>query len=163
MDEPQESHELQDSPCDQGTMSRRLVNGLLGLGAVSALTGLMGTALAYLWPMAGAAGSTRLVGREGPLLATALGDDEGLVARSSEGKILVVRKGDELIGLLATCTHLGCTVAWNAASQQVECPCHGARYNLRGEVLRGPARDPLGRIELSADEAGISVVRRLDS
>ena len=145
-------------------MSRRLVNGLLGLGVVSAVSGFMGTALAYLWPMAsGAAHSTRLVGREGPLLATALGDNEGVVARSSQGKILVVRRGDELIGLMATCTHLGCTVAWNSDSQHVECPCHGARYSLRGDVLRGPARDPLGRIELAADESGISVVRVLYS
>ena len=102
------------------------------------------------------------MGRQGPLMASALADDEGLVAHSSHGKILVVRKGERLIGLEATCTHLGCTVAWNKDSQQVECPCHGARYNLVGDVLRGPAREPLTRIELIADDDGINVAGRLD-
>ena len=139
-------------------MSRRFVNGLLGVGVLSAATGFIGTALAYLWPAAGGASSSGpLVGREGVLLPESLGDDEAAVARSHLGKILVIRKEDTLVGLKATCTHLGCTVAWNSASQQVECPCHGARYNLRGEVLRGPARDPLGRVALTAREDGIHV------
>ena len=97
------------------------------------------------------------MGRDGVLIPGSLGHDEATVARSHLGKILVIRKEDTFIGLKATCTHLGCTVRWDSASNQVECPCHGARYNLRGEVLRGPARDPLGRVALTAVEDGIHV------
>jgi Rieske Fe-S protein len=140
-------------------VSRRLVNALLGLGFAGAAAGMAGAVLAYLWPQRGqAAGSDLLMGAEGPLDPRAVGQGQGAVGRSQVGKVLVVRQGEEWIGLLATCTHLGCTVAWNPDSRQIECPCHGARYGLRGEVLRGPARQALGRVELSVDAQGIHVV-----
>jgi cytochrome b6-f complex iron-sulfur subunit len=139
-------------------MHRRVVNAFLGLGFVSTLSGFAGAALAYLWPGASSAsGSNLLMGKGGPLSASSLGEDEGVVGRSHLGKVLVIRRGERLVGLQATCTHLGCTVAWNSASQQVECPCHGARYDLQGQVLRGPAREPLARLEVSAADEGIRV------
>jgi len=139
-------------------VSRRLVNALLGLGALGALGGMAGAVLAYLWPQPGqAAGSDLLTGTAGPLNPQAVGEGQGVVGRSKVGKVLVVRQGGEWIGLSATCSHLGCTVSWNPASKQVECPCHGARYGLRGEVLRGPARQALCRVELKVDAQGIHV------
>ena len=70
-------------------MHRRVINAFLGLGVVSTLGGFAGAALAYLWPGASdASGSNLLVGREGPLSAAALGEDEGVVARSKLGKVL---------------------------------------------------------------------------
>ena len=122
------------------------------------LGGFLGTFLAYLWPSRGnAATSDLLRGNEGePLSPDALAANEGVVARNDLGKILVLRRpNDEFIGLQATCTHLGCTVAWNPDSEQVECPCHGARYNLLGEVLGGPARSSLSRVDIVVDEAGL--------
>ncbi|MBI2502452.1 MAG: Rieske 2Fe-2S domain-containing protein [Candidatus Latescibacteria bacterium] len=140
-------------------VSRRLVNALLGLGFAGVMGGMAGAVLAYLWPERGqAAGSDLVMGAEGPLTPQSLGQGQGVVGRSQVGKVLVVHQGEEWIGLLATCTHLGCTVSWNPDSKQVECPCHGARYGLRGEVLRGPARQSLGRVELAVDARGIHVV-----
>lgn len=142
-------------------VSRRLVNALLGLGFLGVLGGLAGAVVAYLWPeRSQAADSDLLMGAEGPLTPQSVGEGQGVVGRSQVGKVLVIRQGEEWIGLLATCTHLGCTVSWNPASKQVECPCHGARYGLRGEVLRGPARQSLGRVELAVDARGIHVVSR---
>ena len=51
-----------------------------------------------------------------------------------------------------TCTHVHCTVAWNAAEQSWDCPCHGARYNCDGEVLTGPATKNLAVIDLANEE-----------
>ena len=146
-------------PAPSRPVSRRLVNALLGFGFLGVLGGMAGAVLAYLWPARSrAADSDLLMGAEGPLVPQAIASGQGTVGRSRLGKVLVVRQGEEWIGLLATCTHLGCTVSWNQASKQVECPCHGARYGLRGEVLRGPAREALGKVKLAVDAHGIHVV-----
>ena len=148
------------NPLDSGhnPLSRRVVSALLGAGCLVSISGFLGAALAYLWPGASnAAVSDMLVGKHGPVSPADIGDDQGVVGRSHLGKILVVRRGERFVGLQATCTHLGCTVAWNAASQQVECPCHGARYDLQGQVLRGPAREPLSRVQVKADGDGLRV------
>ena len=43
----------------------------------------------------------------------------------------------------ATCTHMGCVVAWNNAERSWDCPCHGSRFDPDGHVLQGPAAKDL--------------------
>lgn len=50
-----------------------------------------------------------------------------------------------------TCTHMGCTVGWNAAETSWDCPCHGSRFSPDGTVLNGPAVRPLRQIEVEPD------------
>ena len=139
-------------------VSRRSTAMLLGVSMLAVLTGFAGTAIAYLMPRRGKAGAgAALSGRAGVLRVEDIDDGQGTVARGGSGKILVIRQGTDLIGLHATCTHLGCTVAWNGETGQVECPCHGARFDLRGQVLSGPAREPLQQVTLVATERGIEL------
>lgn len=46
-----------------------------------------------------------------------------------------------------TCKHLGCEVEWNSGERTWDCPCHGSRYSIDGEVYEGPAKHALDKIE----------------
>ncbi len=52
----------------------------------------------------------------------------------------------------ATCTHLGCLVRWDAASQRFLCPCHGGTYDADGKVISGPP--PAALLEHKTETAG---------
>ena len=52
----------------------------------------------------------------------------------------------EVTALSSTCTHLGCRVSWDAASQTLKCPCHGGVFDRTGAVKAGPPPVPLARL-----------------
>ena len=59
--------------------------------------------------------------------------------------------------LSATCTHLGCTVQWNAGAGEFQCPCHGGRFAPDGAVLGGPPPQPLRRLPAEIRDGRITV------
>ena len=72
---------------------------------------------------------------------------EGRLVRSG-GKVLAVSRDAEgrLRARSARCTHLGCHVHWNREERSWDCPCHGSRFDVEGQVLSGPATQPLSEV-----------------
>ncbi|HSM02454.1 MAG TPA: CDGSH iron-sulfur domain-containing protein [Acidimicrobiia bacterium] len=72
--------------------------------------------------------------------------DGGVIMRDGEPVAAYMDDRGELHVMSAKCTHLGCTVTWNPVDQTFDCPCHGSHFGPTGEVLAGPATEPLRRI-----------------
>jgi glycine/D-amino acid oxidase-like deaminating enzyme/nitrite reductase/ring-hydroxylating ferredoxin subunit len=72
--------------------------------------------------------------------------------KRGEGKVIVINgnrtgayrddKGS-LHLVNTTCTHLGCELNWNSAERSWDCPCHGSRFSIDGNIIEGPAVRPL--------------------
>ncbi len=73
-----------------------------------------------------------------------LAPGEGAIVSAGEQKVAGFRDDEGVLHAVSSrCTHLGCQVAWNAAERTWDCPCHASRFTVDGEILDGPAVDPL--------------------
>ena len=57
----------------------------------------------------------------------------------------------------AICTHMHCTVAYNALNLTMDCPCHDSSYELDGTVIGGPAPHPLTAFVVSSDGTQLTI------
>jgi cytochrome b6-f complex iron-sulfur subunit len=62
-----------------------------------------------------------------------------------EQQVWIVHTDAGLYSLVATCTHLGCSPNWLPGERVFKCPCHGSTFTLAGDVIAGPAPEPLYR------------------
>jgi Rieske Fe-S protein len=67
-----------------------------------------------------------------------------------EGHSLALYRDEDgkLHAVNPACTHIKCTVSWNAAEKSWDCPCHGSRFSFDGTMLTAPARKDLEVIDL---------------
>ena len=74
-----------------------------------------------------------------------LGPGEAGIVLQDGGEHVAVYRDDEGVmhAVSASCTHLGCLVGWNEAERTWDCPCHGSRFGIDGEVIAAPAVHPL--------------------
>jgi cytochrome b6-f complex iron-sulfur subunit len=69
-----------------------------------------------------------------PATVTAIPQGQFYLACLADGSFLALSR---------TCTHLGCSVPWDAEKNRFVCPCHGSTFSMTGEVLTSPAPRPL--------------------
>jgi len=70
---------------------------------------------------------------------------------------LVVRTRESLRAFSLICTHLGCTVQWQADKKGFYCPCHDGRFDEFGDVQAGPPPIPLEQISVRVDGETVTV------
>jgi cytochrome b6-f complex iron-sulfur subunit len=52
----------------------------------------------------------------------------------------VVNDAGDVRALSSVCTHMGCTLQFRAAWHDLRCPCHGASFDLKGELANGRSK-----------------------
>ena len=76
-----------------------------------------------------------------------------------EGKFFLLHAPGGIIAAYRKCTHLGCSVPWNASEDQFHCPCHGSLYDKHTAVVKGgPAPKPLQLFHILPDPSGALIV-----
>ena len=145
------------SNVDKKPISRRRLMAYAWMGAAAIVMGelIFGT-FAFLWPR-----------RKGPKVETVF--IAGKVTDFKVGEIIPFRKERTFIlrteggflAMSAICTHLHCVVNWNEMLKKFECPCHGAKFNLNGEVLEGPPPRPLDLYKLQLVAGNVVVDRAI--
>lgn len=66
---------------------------------------------------------------------------------------LLVRKDDNIYAISTTCTHQGCEIT--PGGKGYHCECHGATYDVLGNVTHKPAKKPLARFALHINKDSV--------
>jgi len=130
------------SRLESSGVSRR---SFLSLASFGSFCAAMGVALA------GALRLPRPTVMPGPVRRYKIGNPEdfpvGSATHLEKENVFVYRDGEGLYAISAVCTHLGCIVA--QSTQGFACPCHGSKFDPRGNVIGGPAPRALPWLEVS--------------
>lgn len=86
----------------------------------------------------------------------------GMVVKNDEQRLFIIHSNGGFQALSAICPHLGCVVNWDAGRSLYLCPCHGSKFNTKGEVMAGPAPKPLEWYKIALSEEGYLVVDKRD-
>lgn len=78
---------------------------------------------------------------------------------SKPGILINTTQGD-LMALIAVCTHLTCTVVYEADAEILFCPCHNGRFDVNGNVISGPPPAPLETLDVKIAGEDIIVSKK---
>ncbi len=79
-----------------------------------------------------------------PTPVDALRPGEARVLEVEGEKTAVFRDDDGVLhAVSAVCTHMGCLVNFNGEERTWDCSCHGSRFGVDGQVIKGPAKRDL--------------------
>jgi len=140
----------------ENTTRRSLLNGLwLALSgiALAEVTWLVGSFVKPLKPT-GSPDQSALIIDAGPADRFV----PGSVTAFPQGRFYLACLADGgFLALSRRCTHLGCTVPWDADKGQFACPCHASVFDIRGDVIQSPAPRALDRFAVSIENNRLKV------
>ena len=68
----------------------------------------------------------------------------GTIMPFRSGGFYLIRLDDGgLMAVSMICSHLGCTVNWDASEDVFKCPCHSSSFDRLGNVIKSPATKAL--------------------
>jgi Rieske Fe-S protein len=137
---------------------RRWISWLLGTSLGAALVSFLYPVARYLVPPE--ASEPSLTEFELDVKASDIKPNSARIVPLGSKPVLLFRdaKG-ELKALMATCTHLDCTVQYRADRSDIWCACHNGVYDLAGKNLSGPPPRPLTAVAVNV-RADKVVLRR---
>ena len=127
----------------------------LGVGALSALALLEvgGASLMFLKPRS-------LEGEFGGVVTAGTVESfpPGSVVEFPNGRFYLVRSHDGgFLAVYRRCTHLGCTVQWEAQENRFFCPCHASSFDMLGDVENPPAPRALDTFPITINAGQVMV------
>lgn len=67
-------------------------------------------------------------------------NDEGKKVEINGKKVAIYKDKDgKIYEVNPICKHLGCELSWNNLDKTWDCPCHGSRYDYKGNLIYGPS------------------------
>jgi cytochrome b6-f complex iron-sulfur subunit len=127
----------------------------LGAGALGllALFEMGGASLAFLAPR-------KIEGEFGGVVKAGDVDSfpTGSVTEFPDGRFFLIRADDGgFLAVYRRCTHLGCSVSWEADKNQFVCPCHASHFDLYGSVENPPAPRALDTFAIEIEDGQVTV------
>ncbi len=86
---------------------------------------------------------------------------ESVTFREQEQVYIVRTKEGGFYAVSAVCTHLGCITQWKEDARQIQCPCHGSKFEPNGKKIEGPAPRPLPHFAITLTADGELLVDKL--
>jgi cytochrome b6-f complex iron-sulfur subunit len=137
---------------------RKFVNLFLGGSLLGTIASLLYPVIRYLVPprQAEAAAKKLAAAKVGEIAP----NSAKLFRFGSSPAILVNTAEGELRAFSAVCTHLTCTVNYEADTGTLFCPCHNGRFDLAGNVISGPPPRPLESFQVEVSGSDVYVSRK---
>jgi cytochrome b6-f complex iron-sulfur subunit len=83
----------------------------------------------------------------------------GSVTALPDDKIILIHDKNGYTAIDTTCSHLGCQV--KLEGDELACPCHGSRFDLEGNPVHGPAKNPLSLWKVEETQDGNLVLDKV--
>ncbi len=75
--------------------------------------------------------------------------DSGGVIEYKGKKVGVYKDKDgKIFAVEPYCKHLGCELTWNNLEKSWDCPCHGSRYDYKGNLITEPSVKNLDKVDI---------------